>query len=144
MAPTETSISTSIPAGTTAAGVISTLHDHERYIKITCPQLISFKHVSGSAEMGAPAVYEVTDKRPIGQTTFTLTLTNRADGIDAHIDGKAPTGAIDIKSKWRIAGDKLQEAVVIDSNMIMNKMIKGGVEKSHPEQHQGFITAASA
>jgi hypothetical protein len=142
--PVETKISTAIPANVNVQFVTEHLHDHDFYIKTTCPQLISYKHVSGSSEVGQPCVYEVTDKRPIGQTTYKLTLTNQSDGIDSHVDGKAPTGAMTIKTKWRVVGDKLEEAVEIDSNMIMNKMIKGNVEKSHPEHHQGFITAAKA
>lgn len=87
---------------------------------------------------------EVTDKRPIGQTTFTLTLIDNERGIDATVDGKAPTGSIHIESKWVVHADKIEEAVSIDANLIMKKMIKGNVEKSHPEQHQGFVNAATA
>lgn len=87
---------------------------------------------------------EVTDKRPIGQTTFTLTLVDTENGINAVVDGKAPTGAIHIESKWTVYDDKIEEEVSIDANMIMKKMIKGSVEKSHPEQHQGFVQAAKA
>lgn len=86
----------------------------------------------------------MTDKRPIGQTTFTLTLVDTETGINAVVDGKAPTGAIHIESKWIVHDDKIEEVVSIDANMIMKKMIKGSVEKSHPEQHQGFVSAAKA
>lgn len=86
----------------------------------------------------------MTDKRPIGQTTFTLTLVDTDDGINAVVDGKAPTGTIHIESKWIVYEDKIEEQVSIDANMIMKKMIKGSVEKSHPEQHQGFVQAAKA
>ncbi|KAI1505647.1 hypothetical protein F5X99DRAFT_404681 [Biscogniauxia marginata] len=141
--PSETTISTPLPAGTTPQAVISALHNHEVYIRTTCPQLISYSHVSGAPEVGQPCEYEVTDKRPIGQTTYKLTLTNQSDGIDAVIDGKAPTGAMLIRSQWRVRGDSLEEAVEIDSNMLMNKMIKGNVEKSHPEQHQDFLAEAA-
>ncbi|KAK9777727.1 hypothetical protein AB5N19_04439 [Seiridium cardinale] len=144
MAPVETSISTPIPAGTSTEAVIAALHDHDRYIKSACPQLISYKLVSGTAELNAPCVYEVVDKKPIGQTTYPLTLTNREDGIDTFIDGKAPTGAIRLESKWRVVGDKLEEKVKIDSNLLMNKLIKSGVEKSHPAQHQGLIQSVKA
>ncbi|KAI1340909.1 hypothetical protein F5Y15DRAFT_36022 [Xylariaceae sp. FL0016] len=142
--PSETSISTPLPAGASPDALISSLHIHELYIKTTCPQLISYAHVSGTPGIESPCVYEVTDKRPIGQTTYKLTLTNRSDGIDAVVDGKAPTGALMIKSQWRVAAGKLEESVEIESNMLMKKMIKGNVEKSHPEQHQGFLTAAQA
>lgn len=142
--PVETAISTPIPAGLTAEALVAILHDHDRYIKTTCPQLVSYTLVSGSPAVGEACVYEVTDKRPIGQTTYTLTLTNRADGIDTHIDGKAPTGAINIQSQWRVAAGQLREAVVIDSNLVMNRMIRSNVEKNHPAQHQGFIAAGCA
>jgi hypothetical protein len=141
MAPVETSISTAIPAGTSTSAVIAVLHNHDQYIKTACPQLISYKLVSGTPELDTPCVYEVKDKKPIGQTTYPLTLTNREDGIDAFIDGKAPTGAIRLGSKWRVVGDRLEESVKIDSNMLMNKLIKGNVEKNHPAQHLGLIQA---
>lgn len=144
MAPIETSISTSIPAGTSAEAVIAVLHDHDQYIRTACPQLISYRLVSGTPELNRVCMYEVTDKKPIGQTTYPLTLNNHEDGIDAFIDGKAPTGAIRLESKWRVIGDKLEESVKIDSNMLMNKLIKGNVEKSHPAQHQGLIRAVKA
>lgn len=94
--------------------------------------------------MLARLVDEVTDKRPIGQTTFTLALTDTESGINAVIDGKAPTGSLHIESKWTVDADKIEELVSIDANMVMKKMIKGSVEKSHPEQHQGFVQAAKA
>ncbi|KAI1849787.1 hypothetical protein JX265_012252 [Neoarthrinium moseri] len=144
MSPTETRISTAFSEDTSGEAILNCLHNHDRYIRTTCPQLISYKHVSGVPDLAYPCVYEVTDKRPIGQTTYTLTLVNQKDGIDAHIDGKAPTGAINIQSKWRVTEDMLEEVILIDSNMLMNKMIKGGVEKNHPAQHQGFIEAGRA
>lgn len=144
MAPVETHISTEIPAGTSAQAVIAVLHDHDQYIKTACPQLISYKLISGTPALGAPCVYEVTDKKPIGQTTYPLTLTNREDGIDALVEAKAPTGAIRLESTWRVASGKLEESVRIDSNFMMNKMIKGNVEKSHPAQHQGLLQAVKA
>lgn len=73
-----------------------------------------------------------------------MTLQNRADGISATINGKAPTGAILIESKWTVFADKIEEDVSIDANLIMNKMIKGSIEKTHPEQHSHFVQAARA
>lgn len=87
---------------------------------------------------------EVTDKRPIGKTILQLTLVNCEDGIDSTVNGKAPTGAIVILSKWRVYADRIEEDVSIDSNFVMNRMIKGNVEKSHPQQHLGFCQAAQA
>ncbi|KAK7918023.1 hypothetical protein PG985_009897 [Apiospora marii] len=121
--PSETTITTPIPSSVSRDAVLAALHDHDRYIRTTCPQLISYTHVSSNpaaAADGLPCeVYEVTDKRPIGQTTMT------------------------IKSRFRVLEgapqNTLEERVAIDSNMLMNKMIKGNVEKSHPEQHQKFM-----
>lgn len=87
---------------------------------------------------------EVTDKRPIGQTTYMLSLTNSKEGILAVVDGKAPTGSIHIESVWTVYDDKITEEVTIDANMVMKKMIKGSVEKNHPGQHQGFVLAAKS
>ncbi|KAK8017240.1 hypothetical protein PG991_008316 [Apiospora marii] len=146
--PSETTITTPIPSSVSRDAVLAALHDHDRYIRTTCPQLISYTHVSSNpaaAADGLPCeVYEVTDKRPIGQTTFRLTLTDLpGEGIDALIEGKAPTGSMTIKSRFRVLEgapqNTLEERVAIDSNMLMNKMIKGNVEKSHPEQHQKFM-----
>jgi hypothetical protein len=66
MAPT-TTVSTPLPAGCTPEAAIEALHNHELYIKATCPQLISHKHVSGEPNIGESCVYEVTDKKPIGR-----------------------------------------------------------------------------
>lgn len=147
--PTDTTIRTEVPAGVGAERVLALLHDHDHYIRTTCPQLIGYERQSEAG--AAPAVYEVTDKRPIGQTTFRLTLTDRADGIDALIEGKAPTGSLRVDSRFRLVGAAdapgglvLEEKVSIDSNVVMNKMIKGNVEKKHPEQNRGFLTAATA
>lgn len=86
----------------------------------------------------------VVDKRPIGKTTLQLTLVSREDGIDATINGQAPTGAIVIISKWHVEADRIVEDVSIDSNFVMNRMIKGNMEKSHPQQHLGFCQTAQA
>ncbi|KAI0909027.1 hypothetical protein F4824DRAFT_40676 [Ustulina deusta] len=138
----ETVITTPLPAEATEQAVINSLHNHDLYIKITCPQLISQKHVSGTPGPGQPCVYEITDKRPVGQTTFQMTLTNVAEGVDAVIDGKAPTGSMTITSKWRARGRALEEVVAIESNIVTKKFIKGNVEKAHPEYHQGFFAEA--
>ncbi|KAI8624340.1 hypothetical protein F5Y19DRAFT_480719 [Xylariaceae sp. FL1651] len=142
--PAETTISTALPAGISEEAVISSLHSHELYIRTTCPQLISQKHVSGTpGTLGQPCAYDITDKRPIGQTTFRLTLTNVPGGVDAVVDGKAPTGAMTIRSQWRAREGRLEEVVEIDSNIVTKKFIKGNVEKGHPEIHHGFLAEAA-
>lgn len=142
--PSEATITTPLAAGVKEDAVIASLHNHDVYIKITCPQLIDYKKISGEPAIGEACVYEVTDKRPIGQTTFKLTLVNQPKGIDATVDGKSPTGSIHIESKWTVTSGKIEESIAIDSNAIMKKMIKGSVEKSHPEQHKNFVQAAQA
>ncbi|KAK5630942.1 hypothetical protein RRF57_006657 [Xylaria bambusicola] len=133
---TEIVINTPLPAEATPQAVINSLHNHDLYIKTTCPNLVSQKHISGTPGLDQPCVYEITDKRAVGQTTFQMTLTNVAEGLDSFIEGTAPTGAMTIKSKWRVAGGELHETVEIDSNIATKKVIKGNVEKAHPEFHQ--------
>lgn len=142
--PSEATITTPLATGVKEEAVIASLHNHDTYIRITCPQLIDYKKISGDPAAGEVCVYEVTDKRPIGQTTFRLTLVNQPKGIDATVDGKAPTGSIHIESKWSVTSGRIEESIAIDSNAIMKKMIKGSVEKSHPEHHQSFVQAAQA
>ncbi|KAI1376623.1 hypothetical protein F4677DRAFT_419075 [Hypoxylon crocopeplum] len=146
--PIETTISTPLPAGVQPEAVISLLHDHEAYIRTTCPQLITYSRVSGPASqapIGEPCMFEVKDKRPTGQTTYKLTLTNQPEGIDSLVDGKAPTGSMIIKTRWRVRSDvnALEEEVEIDSNMITKKMVKSNIEKGHPMHHQSFLTEAA-
>lgn len=94
-----------------------------------------------AADWSCALTDQVTDKRPIGQTTFKLDLVNHEDGIVATVNGKSPTGAMTIESKWIVYADKIEEVVNINSNFVMNKMIKGTIEKSHPQQHQSFLQA---
>ncbi|KAI0381894.1 hypothetical protein F5Y04DRAFT_254594 [Hypomontagnella monticulosa] len=147
----ETTIKTPLPKGVDPSTVTKLLHDHETYIRITCPQLISYSQVSGPrsvAPIDTPCVFEVTDRRLTGQTTFKLTLTNRADGIDSRVDGKTPTGAMVIRTRWRVRGGNgdvgcIEEEVEIESNIIVKKMVKGSIDKGHPEYHQNFLAEAA-
>ncbi|KAI2633932.1 hypothetical protein GGS21DRAFT_490845 [Xylaria nigripes] len=142
---TETTISTPLPAGITEQAVLKILQNHELYIKTTCPQLVAQKRVSGAAEpeLGQPCVYEITDKRPIGQTTFKMTLTNVTEGIDTIIEGKTPTGSMTIRSQWRVRAGKLDEIVEIESNIVTKKLIKVNIDRTHPEHHEGFLAEAA-
>ncbi|OTA99924.1 hypothetical protein M426DRAFT_66921 [Hypoxylon sp. CI-4A] len=143
--PVETTISTPLPAGVRPASVISLLHNHETYIRVTCPQLISYHRVSSSSS--SSSITNVTDRRPTGQTTYKLTLTNRAEGVDSEVDGKAPTGAMLIRTRWRVRADDpgfLREDVEIESNMITRKMVKSNIERGHPEYHRSFLEEAAA
>ncbi|KAI0108723.1 hypothetical protein GGR51DRAFT_559036 [Nemania sp. FL0031] len=132
-------IATPLPADATEQAVINILHNHDAYIKTTCPQLISQKHVSGTPGLEQPCVYEITDKKPIGQTTYKMTLTNVAEGVDAVIEGRAPTGSMTIRSKWRARAGKLEEAVEIESNAVTRMLIKGNIEKEHTGYQNGFF-----
>ncbi|KAI1258802.1 hypothetical protein F5Y18DRAFT_325936 [Xylariaceae sp. FL1019] len=141
--PAETHISTPLPAGINEQSLINALHSHDAYVRVTCPQLISQTHISGSPNLNEPCAYEVTDKRAMGQTTFKLTLTNVSGGVDATVEGKTPTGSMVIRSQWRVAGGNLDENVEIESNVVTKKLVKGNVEKGHPGFHQGFLTQAA-
>ncbi|KAF3038659.1 hypothetical protein E8E12_006648 [Didymella heteroderae] len=134
-------IETSI-GSTDASVVIAALHNHELMIKTLCPALVSYSFESG--DKTTSATYIVTDKKPIGQTTYKLTLTNTADGVDSLVNAKPPVGILTIAGKWRVTGGKLTEDVVIDGNFMMKKVAKGNVEKTHPEQHTKLLEAAKA
>ncbi|KAI1648274.1 uncharacterized protein F4817DRAFT_69732 [Daldinia loculata] len=176
--PVETTISTPLPAGVQPSVVVAQLHNHEIYIRTTCPQLISYSRISpppqstttltttlllplssdsskssdsdsnpNVAPVDEPHAFQVTDRRPTGQTTYRLTLTNRAEGIDAAVDGKAPTGSMAIRARWRVRvrGDAglLEEHVDIESNMITKKLVKSNIERSHPAYHRSFLAEAA-
>ncbi|KAI3324902.1 hypothetical protein HD806DRAFT_553133 [Xylariaceae sp. AK1471] len=141
--PAETTIITPLPVDVTGQAVVDTLHDHALYIRTTCPQLISRKHMSGTPGLSQPCVYEITDKRPIGRTTFKMTLRNVAGGVDTVVEGRTPTGSMIIRSQWRVRARKLEEVVEIDSNKITTKFIKRNIEKGHPELHSSFIAESA-
>ncbi|USP76270.1 hypothetical protein yc1106_03544 [Curvularia clavata] len=132
-------ISTSL-AGVDAAVVIKSLHNHDLMIKTLNPALISYAFESG--DKNSSAVYTVTDKKPIGQTTFKLTITNLSDGVDTLVNANPPVGTLAIKSKWRVMDGKLSEEIEIDGNFMIKKVAKGNVEKTHPGQHMKLIEAA--
>ncbi|KAI0865699.1 hypothetical protein F4860DRAFT_509580 [Xylaria cubensis] len=140
--PTSIVIVTPLPADASEQAVISSLHDHDIYIQTTCPQLISRRLVSGTPGLDLPCVYEIVDTRAFGEMKFGLTLTNVAEGIDALVEGKTPTGSIKVRSEWRVRAGKLEEIVEIESNMITKMIVKKNVEKGHPEFHQHLFTVA--
>jgi len=142
MAPTST-ISTPLPVDLTPSQLTNILHDHDAYIKLTCPQLISYEKESGDPSADS-CVYKVIDKKPIGQTTYKLTLTNTPEGIDTLVNAKPPVGTLTIHGQWRVAEGKLVEVVNIDANMIMKKLVKGNLEKQHAEHHTELMKMAMA
>ncbi|KAJ4299872.1 hypothetical protein N0V90_005119 [Kalmusia sp. IMI 367209] len=137
-----TTVTTPIPAGIDDSTIIVTLHNHEIMIKALCPALISYEFISG--DNNTEATYSVTDRKPIGQTTYKLTLTNVSDGIDSLVIAKPPVGALTIAGKWRVKDGQLVEDVEIDGNFMMKRMAKGNVEKTHPEQHTRLLELAKA
>ncbi|CAI9629951.1 hypothetical protein GT037_007287 [Alternaria burnsii] len=128
--------------GVDAAIVISALHNHDLMIKTLCPALVSYAFESG--DKATSATYTVTDKKPIGQTTYKLTLTNVPEGVDSLVNAKPPVGVLTISGKWRVANGKLSEEIDIDANFMMKKVAKSNVEKTHPEQHMKLLEAAQA
>ena len=130
-----------LPEGITPEQTIKALHNHDLMIKSICPQLISYNLESGDAT--SVAVYSVTDKKPIGTTTYKLTLTNQADGLDSLVNAKPPIGALNIASKWRIVDGKLDEEADIDGNMITKKMGKDTVTKEHPKAMEMILAEAA-
>jgi hypothetical protein len=139
MAPT-TTISTPLPTSSTPESLIAAMHNHDLFIKITTPSLITYSKTSPEEPaLDVAIAYSVTDKKPMGQTTYTLTLTNRVDGIDSHVLAKPPVGTLVIKGQWRAADGTLKEDVEVETNFAMKRMVKGNIEKTHPEQHMQLI-----
>ncbi|KAF2138292.1 uncharacterized protein K452DRAFT_290878 [Aplosporella prunicola CBS 121167] len=135
-----TNVSTPLPDSLTEAQVLKALHNHELMIQTLCPALVSYEIESGDAS--STAVYKVTDKKPIGQTTYLLTLTNVENGVDSLVNASSPVGKLTIAGQWRIEGGRLTEDVEIDGNMVTKKMAKGNVEKTHPEQQAKLLEEA--
>ncbi|KAI1169611.1 hypothetical protein F4777DRAFT_584744 [Nemania sp. FL0916] len=154
---TETiTVTTPFPAGVTAQAVLNSLHDHETYIKTTCPGFATQKHLFGSAVLGQPCGYEITAKRgnpnnpsTMMTTTFKMTLTNVVEGVDAVVESDTPLGEMVVRSRWRVSsvggpGGSLEEVVDIEgSNKVTKQLVKTNVEKSHSEYHNAFIAEAS-
>lgn len=136
-----TSVSTPIPSNLSTEAVLAALHNHELMIKTLCPALVSHELESGDPRTAA--TYLVTDKKPIGQTTYSLTLTNTADGVDSLVNAKPPVGTLVIAGKWRVRDGMLTEDVEIEGNMITKRMAKGNVEKTHPGQHTLLLEEAA-
>ncbi|CAI0648448.1 unnamed protein product [Colletotrichum noveboracense] len=141
-----TVVSTPVPAGVDRNQVLAAMHNHDLMVKTLCPALVSYKLESGSVGLGQSATYSVTDKKPIGQTTYQLTISNLEDGVDTLVNAKPPVGTLVIQGKWRVVNEganlTLREEVDIEANMLMKKMAKGNVEKTHPEQHAALLVQA--
>lgn len=95
------------------------------------------------------AKYSVTDRKPIGKTTYELTITNQNDGVDTEVTAHPPIGVLKIWSKFRLVGGQggeqvLKEDVRIEASRLMVGTVKGNIEKTHPGQHLQLIEAAKA
>jgi hypothetical protein len=132
-----TSIYTPIPNHISRDHVLAAIKNHDLMIKTLCPRLVSYELLSGDST--GEAVYSITDKKPLGETTFKLTLTTVEDGINSLVDAKAPVGAFIVTAKWRVVDGVLREDIEINANMLAKKMVRGNVEKSHPELHMWLL-----
>ncbi|KAI8932296.1 hypothetical protein NX059_010492 [Plenodomus lindquistii] len=126
--------------GVEASIVIAALHNHDLMIRTLCPALVSYAFESGN--MRAQATYSITDRKPNGQTTYRITLTNTSFGVDSLVNAKPPVGVLTISGKWRVSGGQLIEDVEIDANFMMKKVAKTNVDKTHPGQHVKLLQAA--
>jgi hypothetical protein len=139
-----TTITTPLPADLAPEKVISVFHDHDTYIRATCPQLVEYKLESGDASSkNEPVVYSVTDKKPMGQTTYKLTITNLDDGVDTLVNAKPPVGALTITGEWRVVEGQIVEKVLLEGNFMVKKMVKSNVDSTHGAQHKELIKIAT-
>lgn len=137
-----TSVATPIPAGLSVTNVLAALHNHDLMIKTLCPALIAYEFEAGNP--ATSAVYSITDRKPKGQTTYKLTLTNTYDGVNSLVNARPPVGVLTIAGRWRVVDGTLREDIEIDGNFMMKKMAKGNVEKTHPAQHSMLLQQAKA
>ncbi|KAI9708577.1 MAG: hypothetical protein M1820_003795 [Bogoriella megaspora] len=135
-----TSVQTPLPPTLTPDAAISALHNHPLMIRALCPSLIT--HSLESGDPSTSATYNVTDKKPIGQTTYKLTLTNVEDGVNSLVNAKPPVGTLTIKGEWRVKDGMLKEDVEIEGNLVMRKMAKSNVDGTHPKQHELLLQEA--
>jgi hypothetical protein len=139
-----TTITTPFPAGVTSAQVVASLHNHDTYIRATCPELVKYEKVSGEPNTEAGVTYSVTDKKPIGTTTYSLIIVDRADGIETKVNAKAPVGSMIVESKWVATATELIEKIWVDGNFVIKTMVKSVTEKNHPLAHKAIYEAPVA
>ncbi|KAM0722608.1 hypothetical protein Q7P37_002049 [Cladosporium fusiforme] len=139
-----TSVVTSVPSHVSEASLIKALHDHANIIDALAPGNTAQTLISGDPlYIGTPCVYNITAPTPVGTSTYPLTITNLADGVDTLAQPKPPVGKLEIKAKWRVAKGHLREDVVIDGNFMTKRMAKGNVEKNHPGKHGELMQKAA-
>ena len=139
----ETTITTPLTPTTPLPTLLALLHDHDFLIHVS-PSVISFTLTTGSAT--STATYSVTDKKPIGRTTYELTITPCGDGVDTLVLAHPPPGLLRIESRWRVVGEgegaRLVEDVRVEANRIMAGKVRENIQVTHKEQHQRFIEEA--
>lgn len=117
-----TSVKTSIPSNVSEASLVRTLHNHQSIINALAPGNTAATIISGDpASIGSPTQYNITAPTPVGQSTYPLTITNVADGVDTLVQPKPPVGKLEIKAKWRVANGQLTEDVEIDGNFMTKR-----------------------
>ena len=136
------SFKTPIPSGVSNDAILAILHDPVTMITLN-PLVISQKLTSAPGV--TPAVYSITDKLPIGTTTYTASFTNTATGMSSTVDaslGLKTTGV------WSIvqgdSGMVLDEEVDVTGNRLVVPFVKGQIESSHQELHKALIAKVSA
>lgn len=117
-----TSVTTPLPSNVTEPALIKVLHSLPNIIDALAPGNTSAQYISGNSSMnGSPCVYHVTAPTPVGTSTYPLTITNLADGVDTLVQPKPPVGKLEIKAKWRVEKGKLVEDVIIDGNFMTKR-----------------------
>jgi hypothetical protein len=138
-------ISTPLPDGLSPEALIAALHNHPLYLKVTNPDLGSFKMSSGPSPptIGVPWVYAVASKTPQGEHTVDQELINHPEGVDTRVTIKLPVGGtMTIRAKWRVNGGVLKEGKELEAGYLMRKMAKAPIEKIALEQHKMFFEEA--
>lgn len=119
-----TSVLTPIPPNVTEASLLKTLHDHANIIDALAPGNTAQELLSGDPLfIGTPCVYNITAPTPVGMSTYPLTITNLADGVDTLAQPKPPVGKLEIRAKWRVGKEGLREDVVIDGNFVTKRLV---------------------
>lgn len=136
-------ITTPIPATTTRESVLACLHDHALLIKLS-PQVEDFKLTNGNAQMSAE--YSVTDRKPIGKTTYELKISNNNEGCDTDTSAHPPLGLLKIWSRWRVMqGEKgwtLSEDIRLEANRAIVGKVRSSLAETHKEQHAKLLQQA--
>lgn len=140
-----TCITTRLPSTTARESVIACLHNHEALIKLS-PQVSDYHLTSGDTRTSAH--YSVTDRKPIGKTTYEMAITNIDSGVDTDTSAHPPLGLLKIWSKWRVFPDgkgwALQEDVRLEANRAIVGKVMSSIAESHKGQHERLLEQAGS